>query len=240
MLRTLLPLLALLFLPVCAFCSQQASDGLQSLHMLQISYFVDKHVWHRGNASLGGIPSHKLEGWDSNVTILQLQSLQDPESWAIREQSLKNYLNVFYSLVQLVHLERGWAFPLTLSCFLGCDLLPEDPKAHVFFEVTMNGSSFLNFQPETATWVAASQKPSKVTTYILQQLNTYNSTRFEILEFLQDTCVQYVKDYSNVENLKENRTSHSYTSLVLGILMGCLIIAGVAVGIFLFTGGRRC
>ncbi|XP_060044788.1 endothelial protein C receptor isoform X2 [Erinaceus europaeus] len=157
MLRTLLPLLALLFLPVCAFCSQQASD-----------------------------------------------------------------------------------VPLTLSCFLGCDLLPEDPKAHVFFEVTMNGSSFLNFQPETATWVAASQKPSKVTTYILQQLNTYNSTRFEILEFLQDTCVQYVKDYSNVENLKENRTSHSYTSLVLGILMGCLIIAGVAVGIFLFTGGRRC
>jgi hypothetical protein len=37
-----------------------------------------------------------------------------------------------------------------------------------------------------------------------------------------------------------SQTGRSYTSLVLGILMGCFIIAGVAVGIFMCTSGRRC
>lgn len=75
--------------------------------MLQISYFRDPYqVWHRGNASLGGLTTHVLEGQGTNVTILQLQPLEEPESWARRERRLKTYLDEFNLLVRLVHQER--------------------------------------------------------------------------------------------------------------------------------------
>lgn len=145
-----------------------------------------------------------------------------------------------HGLVRLVHQERTLAFPLTIRCFLGCELPPEGSRAHVFFEVAVNGSSFVSFRPETALWQADTQVPSKVVTFILQQLNAYNRTRYELREFLEDTCVQYVQKHISMENMKGSQTSRSYTSLVLGILVGSFIIAGVAVGIFLCTGGRRC
>ena len=63
-------------------------------------------MWHRGNASLGGLTTHVLEGLGSNVTIRQLQPLQEPESWMHTEDSLKTYLHQFNSLVLLVHHER--------------------------------------------------------------------------------------------------------------------------------------
>ncbi|KAM4841910.1 endothelial protein C receptor [Thomomys bottae] len=236
----LLPAL-LLLLPDWALCSQEDSDGPRSLHMLHISYFPDPyHVRHKGNASLGGHLTHTLEGPGSNITILQLQPLEDAESWGRTESRLQLYLYQFRTLVQLVHQERkgSVAFPLTISCFLGCELPAEGSSAHVFFNVDMNGSSFVSFQPETALWVASPQAPSKVATYTLQQLNAYNRTRYELQEFLQDTCVQYVEKH--VAMMKGSQTGRSYTSLVLGVLLGCFIIAGVAVGIFLCTGGRRC
>lgn len=75
--------------------------------MLQISYFRDPyHVWYQGNASLGGQLTHTLEGPSNNVTILQLQPFQKPESWARTESNLKRYLSQFHSLVRLVQLER--------------------------------------------------------------------------------------------------------------------------------------
>ncbi|XP_002747331.2 endothelial protein C receptor [Callithrix jacchus] len=238
MLTTLLPIL---LLSGGAFCSQEASDGLQSLHMLQISYFRDPyHVWYQGNASLGGQLTHVLEGPGTNVTILQLQPLQDPESWARTQSSLQTYLSQFHGLVRLVHQERGLDFPLTIRCFLGCELPPEGSRAHVFFQVAVNGSSFVSFRPETALWEAGTRVSSRVVTYTLKQLNAYNRTRYETREFLEDTCVQYVQKYITTENTKGSQTSRSYTSLVLGVLVGCFIIAGVAVGIFLCTGGRRC
>nr|XP_055163515.1 endothelial protein C receptor [Nyctereutes procyonoides] len=241
MLTTLLPLLCLLLLPSWAFCSQEASDGPRNLHMLQISYFRDPYqVWHRGNASLGGLTTHVLEGQGTNVTILQLQPLEEPESWARRERRLKTYLDEFNLLVRLVHQERRVNFPLTIRCSLGCELPPEGSPAHVFFEVAVNESSFVSFQPEKALWVAGPPVPSKVVTYTLHQLNSYNRTRYELREFLQDTCVQYVQEHNASKNSKGSQTGRSYTSLVLGVLVGSFIIVGVAVGIFLCTGGRRC
>lgn len=94
--------------------------------MLQISYFRDPdQVWHRGNASLGGIMTHVLDGQGTNVTIRQLQPLEAPESWVHTEDRLKTYLNEFQLLVRLVHHERqltcewrsraaaaGWAGPV--------------------------------------------------------------------------------------------------------------------------------
>ncbi|CAH6776938.1 endothelial protein C receptor [Phodopus roborovskii] len=251
MLTKLLSLL-LLLLPGCAFCNQEDSDGSQSLRMLQISYFRDPdHVRHQGNASLGKILTHTLEGPSNNVTILQLQPWQDPESWKHTEQGLQLYLSQFHSLVQLVYRERksSVVFPLTITCSLGCELpakqsteSSEAPssEAHVFFDVAVNGSSFVSFQPKTALWVTGSQEPSEALTFTLKQLNAYNRTRYELQEFLQDTCVKYVENHITTQNMKGSQTGRSYTSLVLGILMGSFIIAGVAVGIFLCTGGRRC
>lgn len=90
--------------------------GPRSLHMLQISYFQDpSHVWHHGNASLGGQLTHTLEGPGNNVTILQLQPLEEPESWARTERSLQLYLNQFYSLVHVVHRERKGS--VTCECW---------------------------------------------------------------------------------------------------------------------------
>ncbi|XP_054935531.1 endothelial protein C receptor-like [Physeter macrocephalus] len=128
--------------------------------------------------------------------------------------------------------------PLTIRCFLGCELPPEGLKAHVFFKVAVNGSSFMSFQPKTASWTARPQAPSNVVTYALEQLSKYGRTRYELREFLPDTCVQYVQKHITGNNLKGSQIGRSYTSLVLGILVGCFIITGVAVGIFLCTGGR--
>lgn len=240
MLTTLQPLLLLLLLPGRALCSQEASDGQQKLHMLHVSYFRDPyHVWHQGNASLGGHLTHTLEGPGTNATILQLQPLQEPESWALTERRLQQYLQRFHGLVMLVHQERRVAFPLTVRCFLGCELPAEGSRAHVFFKVAVNESSFVSFRPETALWESGPQTPSSVITFTLKQLNSYNQTRYELRDFLEDTCVQYVHQHLAEGILKGSQTGRSYTSLVLGVLVGSLIIAGVAVGIFLCTGGRR-
>ncbi|XP_036899826.1 endothelial protein C receptor [Sturnira hondurensis] len=239
MLTTLLPLLLLLLLPHRALCSLEASDGPQSFHMLQISYFPDPHqVLHRGNASLGGLLTHVLEGQDSNITILQLLPVQEPKSWALTEGSVRLYLQQFQGVVQLVHKERGVAFPLTIRCFLGCERPSEGSRAQAFFDVAVNGSSFVSFRPVEATWVAGPQAHSRVVTYTLQKLNTYNRTRYDLQDFLQNTCMKYVKEY-NVKSSKESQAGRSYTSLVLAILVGSFIITGVAVGIFLCTGGRQ-
>ncbi|XP_059115687.1 endothelial protein C receptor [Peromyscus eremicus] len=240
MLTKLLSLL-LLLLPGCAFCDQE--DGSQSLHMLQVSYFQDPYqVRHRGNASLGKLLTHTLEGRDDNVTILQLQPWQDPESWERTESGLKLYLSQFSSLVQLIYRERknSVVFPLTVTCSLGCELPDENSETRVYFDVAVNGSSFVSFQPKTALWVTSSQKPSEAISFTLKQLNAYNRTRYELQEFLQGTCVQYLENHITTQNTKGSQTHRSYTSLVLGILVGSFIIAGVAVGIFLCTGGRRC
>lgn len=75
--------------------------------MIQISYFRNpQQVWYQGNASLGGLLTHVLEGVSTNVTILQLQPLEDPESWALTLDRLKVYLHQFQGLVDLVHRER--------------------------------------------------------------------------------------------------------------------------------------
>jgi hypothetical protein len=84
--------------------------GPQNLHMLQISYFPDPgQVLYQGNASLGGQLTHLLEGRDSNITILQLHPLQEPQSWAHTEGSVRLYLSNFHDMVRLVHQERGMA-----------------------------------------------------------------------------------------------------------------------------------
>lgn len=97
-------------------------SGSQSLHMLQISYFRDPyHVRHQGNASLGKLLTHTLEGRSKNVTILQLQPWQDQESWSHTESGLQVYLSQFESLVQLVNRERKGSVFCELGRLVGAD-----------------------------------------------------------------------------------------------------------------------
>jgi protein C receptor (EPCR) len=41
-----------------------------------------------------------------------------------------------------------------------------------------------------------------VATYTLRQLNAYNRTRYELQDFLQNTCVQYVKEHLTMKTMK--------------------------------------
>lgn len=61
--------------------------------------------------------------------------------------------------------------------------------------MAVNGSSFVSFQPEKSLWVAGPQAQSRLVTYTLHQLNSYNRTRLELQEFLQNTCVEYVQEH---------------------------------------------
>uniref|UniRef100_F6SPC2 MHC class I-like antigen recognition-like domain-containing protein n=1 Tax=Monodelphis domestica TaxID=13616 RepID=F6SPC2_MONDO len=195
-----------------------------SFLMLQISHFRDpSSVQFWGNASLGGLATHTLEGGGHNITIQQLKPLESPEHWQQTKKQLLNYFEEFQVLVQLVNKERGVAFPLILRCSLGCELPPDGQEAHVFFEVALNGSSFVTSLNQ--------DHPIELYDFTLKQLNTYNRTRFELLEFLQETCVGFLKQHGN-------RVSRSYTMLILGIIMGVFAISSVAVGIFLCTGGK--
>lgn len=92
------------------------SDAL-NFHMLQIAYFRDpRHVRYYGNASLGGHLTHRLEGTRNNVTIVQLQPVEEPEAWARREKNLQVYLEQFQTFVQVVHKEQADS----ATCELGC------------------------------------------------------------------------------------------------------------------------
>ncbi|XP_044520304.1 endothelial protein C receptor [Gracilinanus agilis] len=234
----MLPLLSLFSWVI--YC-QGALEGSQSFLMLQISHFRDpSSVQFWGNASLGGLVTHTLEGGGHNITIQQLKPLESPEHWQQTKKQLLNYFEEFQVLVQLVNKERGVAFPLTLRCSLGCELPPDGQEAHVFFEVALNGSSFVSFQPEKALWSASLNQnhPTELYGFTLKQLNTYNRTRFELLEFLQETCVGFLKQHVDRVRGSVPQVSRSYTMLILGIIMGIFAISSVAVGIFLCTGGK--
>ncbi|XP_036608052.1 endothelial protein C receptor [Trichosurus vulpecula] len=231
----MLPLLSLFSWVICC---QGAMEGSQSFIILQLSHFWDpSSVQFWGNASLGGLTTHTLEGSGHNISIQQLQRLEPPEHWKQTKEQLLTYLSEFQGLVQLVNKERGVAFPLTLRCSLGCELPPDGQDAHVFFEVALNGSSFVSFQPEKALWSASPDQshPPELYDFTLKQLNSYNRTRFELLEFLQDKCVGFLKQHTDRVS---KPVSPSYTMLILGIIMGVFTISSVAVGIFLCTGGR--
>lgn len=95
--------------------------------------------------------------------------------------------------------------PLTVSCSLGCELPEEEEEGsepHVFFDVAVNGSAFVSFRPKTAVWVSGSQEPSKAANFTLKQLNAYNRTRYELQEFLQDTCVEFLENHITTQNMK--------------------------------------
>lgn len=171
--------------------------------MFQIFYFCDfYYVWYQGNVLLGGYLMYVLEGLDINIMIIQLQFLQEFESWVCMQSGLQFYLFQFYGFVCLVYQEWILVFFLIICCFLGCELFFEGFRVYVFFEVVVNGSFFVSFWLERVLWQVDIQVIFGVVIFILQQFNVYNCIWYELWEFLEDICVQYVQKYIFVENMK--------------------------------------
>ncbi|XP_038613167.1 endothelial protein C receptor isoform X2 [Tachyglossus aculeatus] len=254
-----LPPVLLALLLGWALCSQEPRAGPHRFAMLHVSHFPNASlVQFWGNATLGDTVTHEMEKGGSPPTIRQLEFPEPPEVWAETLKGLKAYLEDFKNVVVLINHERGLSFPLTLTSSLGCELPGKGSAAHTFYEVSLNASVSFHFWPSPALWT--SEWRGDLAAFTLKQLNRYNRTRYELQHFLQVTCVNYLKRKvpsfapeqlisrpppSASEQLipslhpSDRQVARSVRPLVMGIIVGIFTISGVAVGIFLCTGGGR-
>ncbi|NWS57295.1 EPCR protein, partial [Chunga burmeisteri] len=182
-----------------------------------------------GNASLDGQLSHLLEGF--NVT--QVLPLESPDAWARRQQAVSTYLFYFDQLVTLFSKERPMNYTQNLCCRLGCRLFPNG-TAHSFYEVTLNGTAFLTFHVPNATWERRWPGRDAVATFAEKELMKYTVTTQDLQHFLNTTCVGILRAQSAGTG---KQSSRSHAPLVLGLILGTFTLLGMAVGIFLCTGG---
>ncbi|NXS97797.1 EPCR protein, partial [Jacana jacana] len=182
-----------------------------------------------GNASLDGRLSHLLEGY--NVT--QVLPLEPPDTWARRQEDVINYLHHFAQLVKLFSKERPINYTQSLCCRLGCQLFPNG-TAHSFYEVTLNGTAFLTFHVPTATWERRWPRGDAVASFAQRELMKYPKTTQDLQHFLNTTCVGILRAQSAGTG---KQSSRSHAPLVLGLILGTIALLGMAVGIFLCTGG---
>ncbi|NXP03427.1 EPCR protein, partial [Thinocorus orbignyianus] len=187
----------------------------------------DSVFW--GNASLDGRLSHLLVGY--NVT--QVLPLEPPDTWARRQQEVTTYLLYFGQLVKLFSKERPINYTQSLCCRLGCQLFPNG-TTHSFYEVTLNGTAFLTFHVPTATWERRWPRQDAVATFAQRELMKYPKTTRDLQHFLNTTCVGILQAQSAGTG---KHSSRSHAPLVLGLILGTLALLGMAVGIFLCTGG---
>uniref|UniRef100_A0A8C3M5F9 Endothelial protein C receptor n=1 Tax=Chrysolophus pictus TaxID=9089 RepID=A0A8C3M5F9_CHRPC len=182
-----------------------------------------------GNATLGGRLSHILE--DHNVT--QVLPLEPPAVWAQQRDMVANYLSYFSGIVQVFSKERPLNYTQILHCRLGCCLFPNG-TAHSFYEVSLNGTAFLTFRVPTATWELRWPRRDPVATFAQRELMKYSETTHNLQHFLNTTCVDILRA-QNPQTGKQRGRSHA--PLVLGLILGVSAVVGMAVGIFLCTGG---
>ncbi|NXB07239.1 EPCR protein, partial [Cnemophilus loriae] len=221
-------MLRLLLLCGALGCGAEQAAPL-AFTMLQLTrvYMGNSMFW--GNASLNGQLSHLLDG--HNVT--QVLPLEPPDSWARRQNEVITYLTNFRHLVQLFNKERPTKFTQHLCCHLGCCLFPNG-TAQSFYEVTLNGTAFLSFHVPSATWERRWPGELPVATFAQEQLMRYHITTQELQYFLNTTCVSILQAQSARTGKVSSR---SRAPLVLGLILGSLALLGMALGIFLCTGG---
>ncbi|XP_008945165.1 PREDICTED: endothelial protein C receptor, partial [Merops nubicus] len=187
-----------------------------------------------GNASLGGQLSHVLEGF--NVT--QVLPLEPPDAWARRQPEVPTYL--FTPALRFSPQPSGSTFSppgpwhtQSLRCHLGCRLYP-DGSAHSFYEMTLNGTSFLSFHVPNATWERRWPRAHEVAAFAEKELMKYPETTRHLQHFLDTTCVGILRAQSAWTG---ERSGRSHAPLVVGLVLGTFALLGTAVGIFLCTGG---
>lgn len=147
-----------------------------------------------------------------------------------------------------------------LCCHLGCRLYPNG-TAQSFYEVTLNRTAFLSFHVPSATWERRWPGELPVAAFAQQQLMKYPTTTQDLQYFLNTTCVSLLQAQSSRTGpcwgqgwgwgrggvarlslvsllpLAGRVSSRSRTPLVLGLVLGSLGLLGMALGIFLCTGG---
>ncbi|NWR41027.1 EPCR protein, partial [Regulus satrapa] len=222
--------------------------------MLQLTRVYKGSSMFRGNASLNGQLSHLLEG--NNVT--QVLPLEPPDAWARRQSEVIAYLGNFRALVQLFNKERPTDFTQHLCCHFGCRLYPNG-TAQSFYEVTLNRTAFLSFHVPNATWQRRWPGELPVAAFARDQLMKYPVTTQDLQYFLNTTCVGILRAQSARTGGWRGRgwgqghgpgpqlrpssplagkvSGRSRTPLVLGLVLGSLALLGMALGIFLCTGG---
>ncbi|NXM92586.1 EPCR protein, partial [Oenanthe oenanthe] len=224
--------------------------------MFQLTRVYMGNSMFRGNASLNGRISHLLD--ENNVT--QVLPLEPPDAWARRRNEVITYLRNFRQLVQLFNKERPTQFTQHLRCHLGCRLYPNG-TAQSFYEVTLNKTAFLSFHVPNATWERRWPGELPVAAFAQEQLMRYPTTTQDLQYFLNTTCVSILQAQStrtgpcwgrgwgqghggvaessppSLSPLAGKVSGRSRAPLVLGLVLGSLALLGMALGIFLCTGG---
>uniref|UniRef100_A0A8C5U3R8 EPCR protein n=1 Tax=Malurus cyaneus samueli TaxID=2593467 RepID=A0A8C5U3R8_9PASS len=221
-------MLRLLLLCGALGCAAEQAAPL-AFTMLQLTRVYRGSSLFRGNASLDGQLSHVLEG----LNVTQVLPLEPPDAWARRQSDVVSYLETFRQLVQLFNKERPTNFTQHLCCHLGCRLFPNG-TAQSFYEVTLNRTAFLTFHVPNATWQRHWPGELPVATFAQEQLMKYTITTQDLQHFLNTTCVSLLQAQSARTGQVSGR---SRAPLVLGLILGSLALLGMALGIFLCTGG---
>ncbi|NXO19143.1 EPCR protein, partial [Oriolus oriolus] len=221
-------MLRLLLLCGALGCGAEQAAPL-AFTMLQLTRVHRGNSMFLGNASLNGQLSHLLDEY--NVT--QVLPLEPPDAWDRRQKEVITYVRNFRHLVTIFNNERPTNFTHHLCCHLGCRLFPNG-TAQSFYEVTLNRTAFLSFHVPNATWERRWPGELPVATFAQAQLMKYPTTTQDLQYFLNTTCVSLLQ----AQSARTGRVSvRSRAPLVLGLILGSLALLGMAVGIFLCTGG---
>ncbi|NXE91323.1 EPCR protein, partial [Menura novaehollandiae] len=248
-------MLRLLLLCGALGCGAEQAAPLTFTMQQQTRVFKGNSMF-RGNASLNGQLSHLLD--ELNVT--QVLPLEPPDVWARRQEEVVTYLQSFRGLVQLFNKERPINYTQYLCCHLGCRLFPNG-TAQSFYEVTLNRTAFLSFHVPSATWERRWPGELPVVAFAEAQLMRYSKTTQDLQYFLNTTCVSILQAQSarmgprwgwgwgqghggvaqssppSLSPLAGKLSGRSRAPLVLGLILGSLALLGMALGIFLCTGG---
>ncbi|XP_042315113.1 endothelial protein C receptor [Sceloporus undulatus] len=229
----------LLFFLSWSFCHWAYGAESHTFTMVQHAYFSnDTSVKIVGHATLDGRRTHSLESHNDHVNVSQLLSLESSDCWELRRSRLREYLSQLKALVQVLTRERNVSYPLDVYCTAECQL--SENGTNNFYEVLLNKAKFLRFHAAKNHWKPLQKTSAAI--YASTNLNKYNETSTDLQFFLQETCINFIREHTDVKGAligKHDGRSRSHTPLVLGISIGVLAVMGLAVCIFLCTGGRR-
>ncbi|KAF7254308.1 Endothelial protein C receptor [Varanus komodoensis] len=205
--------------------------------MVQLAYFPERMSADIfGNATLDGTLTHSLKYHNGQFNVSQLFPLESSDLWEQRKESLLEYLNIFKDLVSIIARERKILYPLHVHCNTGCQLFANGSNS--FYEVLLNGMEFLRFHASNHTWVPLEN--SARARYTCNKLNEFPQSTVSLQLFLQETCINLIKTHIEMKEASTGKQKgRVHAPLVLGISIGALALIGLAVCIFLCTGGKR-
>uniref|UniRef100_A0A7M4EBE0 Endothelial protein C receptor-like n=1 Tax=Crocodylus porosus TaxID=8502 RepID=A0A7M4EBE0_CROPO len=226
-------LLLLLASALSCWGQEAGKRALHTFTMQLLADFNETTVQFLGNATLDGVLTHSLQGHEASQQIL----LESPDQWEKTKRSLETYLTYFSGTVPIFCVPL--TDPLHLHCMLGCHLFPNG-TSQGFHEVLLSGEEFLIFLPQrppNTSWELQRPKENDLLgPFVLKKLNSYPETTSHLQAFLKTQCPDFIRKEGPGGG--QRRDPRSHTPLVLGLTLGAFALAGLAMGIFLCTGGR--